>query len=191
MKHSIPVELKTSYRLLNHGPTIMVSSAHHGRRNLMSAAWSMPLDFQPPKIAVVIDKTTLTRELVEGSGEFVINLPTVAQAGLAVAVGHGSGRDQDKFERYGIETLPASIVGAPMIAGCAAWLECKVIAEPHLQSTYDLFIAEVVAAWSDPDCYSNGRWLNTQPEQRTVHYIAGGAFFATGERIDVDLPADA
>ena len=31
------------------------------RRNIMAAAWAMPLDFDPPKVAVVIDKSTLTR----------------------------------------------------------------------------------------------------------------------------------
>jgi hypothetical protein len=39
----IPVPLSTCYRLLNHGPTVMVSSAHGGKANVMSAAWSMPI----------------------------------------------------------------------------------------------------------------------------------------------------
>ena len=38
------VELPKAYRLINHGPTVMVSSAHGGRRNIMSAAWNMALD---------------------------------------------------------------------------------------------------------------------------------------------------
>ena len=56
-----PVELSQAYRLLNHGPTVLVSAAHGGRRNVMAAAWSMPLDFAPPKVAVVLDKSTFTR----------------------------------------------------------------------------------------------------------------------------------
>src|SRR5438874_6815398 len=76
MSQRVPVDLAKSYRLLNHGPTVMVSSAAGGRINVMSAAWSMPLDFAPPKVAVVIDKNTFTRELVEASGELVLNVPT-------------------------------------------------------------------------------------------------------------------
>ncbi len=57
-----PVELAKSYRLLNHGPTVIVTSAHAGRNNVMAAAWSMALDFDPPKVTGVIDKNTFTLE---------------------------------------------------------------------------------------------------------------------------------
>ncbi|WP_277620461.1 flavin reductase family protein [Chromobacterium sphagni] len=75
------VELAKAYRLLNHGPTVLVSSAAGGRQNVMAAAWAMPLDFDPPKVLVVIDKSTYSRELIEVSGEFILNIPCRAQAG--------------------------------------------------------------------------------------------------------------
>jgi flavin reductase (DIM6/NTAB) family NADH-FMN oxidoreductase RutF len=68
-----------------------------------------------------------------------------------------------------------------------AWLECKVIPEPHNQNTYDLFIAEVVAAYADERVFSDGRWhfegddQETYDKLRTIHHVAGGSFFATGE----------
>ncbi|HEY0297466.1 MAG TPA: hypothetical protein VGC69_19225 [Bordetella sp.] len=40
-----PVELARSYLLLNHGPTVLVGSAHAGRRNVMAAAWADPQAF--------------------------------------------------------------------------------------------------------------------------------------------------
>jgi len=81
------VEPQHAYRLLNHGPTVLVGSCHGGRSNIMAAAWAMPLDFDTPKIAVVIDKSTLTRELIDASGVLSINVPSVAQAPLTRAVG--------------------------------------------------------------------------------------------------------
>ena len=180
MNARVAVPLPKAYRLLNHGPTVLVSSAHAGRRNVMAAAWSMPLDFDPPKVAVVIDKVTLTRELVEASGEFVLNVPSRQQAALTLAVGTQSGREVDKFEKLGAGET-ASMVGAPLIEGCLAWLECRVIAEPHIQQSYDLFLAEVVAAWADPDVFSNGRWHFPDDQRRSIHYLAGGSFFATGD----------
>ena len=185
MPTPIPVELPKAYRLLNHGPTVLVSSAHAGRGNVMSAAWSMPLDFDPPKVAVVIDKGTYTRGLVEASGTFVLNVPSSAQAALTVAVGSASGRDEDKFALHGIRTLPASRVAAPLIDGCLAWLECRVIPEPHIQAAYDLFLAEVVAAWADPDVFENGHWTADQGGKRSIHYVAGGQFFETGPAIGI------
>ena len=38
----ILVSLEQAYRLLNHGPTVLVSSAHSGVINVMAAAWSLP-----------------------------------------------------------------------------------------------------------------------------------------------------
>jgi len=185
MSNLIPVALPKAYRLLNHGPTVLVSSAHAGRSNVMSAAWSMPLDFDPPKVAVVIDKGTYTRGLIDASGTFVLNVPSSAQAALTVAVGSASGRDADKFALHGIRTLPASRVAAPLIDGCLAWLECRVIPEPHIQAAYDLFLGEVVAAWADPDVFADGHWTADQGGKRSIHYVAGGQFFETGPAVGI------
>lgn len=180
------VELAKAYRLLNHGPTVLVSSAHGAQRNVMAAAWCMPLDFDPPKLLVVIDKSTFTRELIEASGEFAINVPTQAQRALTVAVGSDTGRERDKFAALGIATFAGETVAAPLIDGCVAWLECRVVPEAHNQSRYDLFIGEVVAARADSRVFSAGRW-HFGPEHdalRTIHHVAGGAFFMTGAMTD-------
>jgi flavin reductase (DIM6/NTAB) family NADH-FMN oxidoreductase RutF len=175
------VALPHAYRLLNHGPTVLVTSAHGGRRNVMAAAWNMPLDFDPPKLAVVIDKNTFTRGLVEASGEFVVNLPCRAQADAVYTVGSSSGHDGvDKFTRFGLATFAGEQVAAPLLEGCIAWLECRVLAEPHVQQAYDLFLAEVVAAQADSRVFSGGRWHfgPGQDALQTLHHIAGGEFFS-------------
>ena len=192
MSNRISVPLPKCYLLLNHGPTVLVSTAHVGRQNVMAAAWNMALDFDPPKVAVVIDKSTLTRELIEASGEFVLNVPAREQAAMTLAAGSESGRDSDKLARVmrsGIHSdgagETASMVGAPLIAGCLAWLECRVIPEPHIQQTYDLFLGEVVAAWADPRAFSNNRWHFPSDDRRSIHYISGGSFFATGDEFKI------
>lgn len=182
-----PLEPSKAYRLLNHGPTVLISSAHNGQRNIMAAAWVCALDFDPPKITAVIDKNTYTRELIEAEGTFAINIPCVAQIDLVTALGSSSGRDlvgTDKFSQHNLTTFDAQKINAPLLAGCVAWLECKIIPEPHNQNTYDLFIAEVVAAQADERVFSDGRWdFTNHDDLRTIHHVAGGAFFATGESV--------
>lgn len=180
-----PVDLAKSYLLLNHGPVTLVSSAHGGRSNVMAASWTMPLDFNPPKVAVVIDSRTLTRELIEASGEFVLNIPALAIASKVLAVGSHSGRDMDKFARFGLATAPAHCVAAPLVEECLAWLECRVLPEAHNQQRYDLFIGEVVAAWADPRVFAEGRWSFPDDQLRTMHYMAGGGFLGTGDAFAV------
>jgi len=178
-----PVALDQAYRLLNHGPVVLVSSAHEGRCNVMAAAWSCPLDFSPPKVTVVIDKATLTRELVEASGWLVLNVPSRASAALTLGVGSDSGKTvHDKLARHHVEIFAVPQSPVPLVRGCVAWLACRILPEPHNQRTYDLFIAEVVAAWADPRVFSQGRWhFEDAPDDlRTLHYVAGGQFYVTG-----------
>ena len=184
--HFTPVPLDKSYRLLNHGPTVIVSAQHAGERNAMSAAWACALDFAPPKISVVLDKATRTRALVERSGLFALQLPTMPQAALTVGIGTDSAvTEPHKLVKHGVQLFDAPGFDVPLVAGCAAWLVCKLIPEPHNQQSYDLFIAEVVAAWADERVFRNGHWeFDSAPaELRTLHYVAGGQFFAIGEPV--------
>jgi len=191
-----PVPLAKAYRLLNHGPTVLVSAAHAGRRNLMAAAWAMPLDFEPPKVAVVLDKSTYTRTLIEAAGHFALNLPTRAQAGLTHALGSSSGRElleregRDKFEAYGLTSFEGPATGSLLLEGCVAWLECRLLPEPALQARYDLFLAEVLAAQADARVFRAGRWHfdEADPALRTIHHVAGGHFLATGDALDAVAP---
>jgi flavin reductase (DIM6/NTAB) family NADH-FMN oxidoreductase RutF len=179
----VSVALEHSWRLLNHGPTTLITTAHAGRRNVMAAAWVMPIDFTPPKIIAVVAQSTLTREMLEASRACVLHAPTTEQLRQTYAAGSVSGRDTDKFAELGLRTAPASIVEAPLIEGCAAWLECKVIEEPAMQERYDMFVLECVAAWADDTLFQEREWRFPQDGPRTIHHSKGGVFFATGERM--------
>ncbi|MET0124931.1 MAG: flavin reductase family protein, partial [Pseudomonas caspiana] len=134
-----PVDPAKAYRLLNHGPTVLVSARHDGVDNVMAAAWACALDFMPAKLTVVLDKIAKTRELVEQSGVFVIQVPTAAQLRLTHEVGTRSlSNEADKLQRSGVELFHMPDYDLPFVAGCSAWLACRLIPEPHNQSTYDL-----------------------------------------------------
>ncbi|RKH15461.1 flavin reductase family protein [Corallococcus sp. CA053C] len=185
----VPLELRRAYKLLNHGPTTLVTSAAKGRTNVMAAAWTMPIDFDPPKVSVVIAEGTFTRELVDASGEFTLCVPARAQLDLVYAAGTDSGRDEDKWAALGLKAAPASRVKAPLVEGCVGWLECRVLPEPDVQRKYDLFIAEVVAAWVEDSVWKDGGWdFSAGDDSRPIHHLAGGVFFATGERLQARKP---
>ncbi len=178
-----PVDLAHASRLINHGPTVIVSAADGPRRNLMAAAWSMPVEFTPPRIAVVIDKSTFTRELVLASGRFALNVPGQALADLTYTVGSTSGRDiagegDDKFSRYGIPVVDGPVLGLPLVAGCVAWLECRLIPEPYAQQAYDTFVGEVVSAQADARVFAGGRWSFREDNAalHTLHHLGAGRF---------------
>lgn len=184
MNQRVPVELSKSYKLLNHGPISIVTCAHGGKKNIMAAAWSMPVDFSPAKVAVVMDSKTLTRELVEASGEFGLQFPMRKIAQQTLDVGSISGRDCDKFSKFGLETFAAEKIAAPMLKDCIGWLECKVIKQGGEQ--FDVIIAEVIAAYADAEQFIDGRWqFSNDPQKRSIHYMAGGEFYMTGESFKI------
>jgi flavin reductase (DIM6/NTAB) family NADH-FMN oxidoreductase RutF len=181
------VALAHASRLVNHGPTVLVTSAHGQRRNVMAAAWSMPVEFTPPRIAVVIDKSTFTRELVLASGHFGLCVPSAAQAALTTAVGHSSGREpaaagSDEFVRHGVAWQPGGVLGLPMVQGCLAWLELRRLPEVHSETTYDTFFGEVVWAMADERAFAKGRWQldATDPHRQTIHHLGGGHYGCVG-----------
>jgi len=190
MTHRQDVPLAQASRLLNHGPTVLVSAAHGGQRNVMAAAWAMPLDFDPPKVAVVIDRATFTRRLIDASGSFALQVPSAAQADLTVTVGNSAGQaladaGTDKFTAQGIAHFAAQRIAAPLVDGCLAWLECRVIAWPDLTAAHDLFLAEVVAAQADARVFHGGRWHfdSAPPALRSLHHLGGGHFVLPGAAV--------
>ncbi|MFC4274720.1 flavin reductase family protein [Achromobacter aloeverae] len=184
-----PVQLEHASRLLNHGPTVLVTSAAGGKRNIMSAAWSMPVEFAPPRIAVVIDKSTYTRELVMASGHVGICVPGAAFADKVYAVGSTSGRDlgpQDKFDAYAIPTVTGPVLGLPLVEeGVAAWLECRLIPERHTEAAYDTFFVEVVSAAADPRVFAQGHWEfnDANADLHTLHHLGAGVFVCAGRTL--------
>ena len=70
-----------------------------------------------------------THPLLEQEGEFTVCVPAPGEMRKALAqAGTLSGRDGDKFAAIGLETLPGRAVNAPVIRGCALYLECRVLA---------------------------------------------------------------
>lgn len=181
-----PVELKHASRLLNHGPTILITSYDEtlDRRNVMAAAWSMPVEFEPPRIAIVVDKSAWSRELIERSGRFGIVIPGVDAANWTYAVGSVTGRDEDKFNCYGIPVVRGPVLGLPVIEEkCLAWMECRLLPATAAQEKYDTLFGEVVAAAADEQAFVAGRWQFNGDRRNTLHHLGAGTFVTSGRMI--------
>ncbi len=184
--HSVPLD-KVS-RILNHGPTVLVSARHEGIDNVMAVAWACMLDFEPPKITLVLGKDAKTRELIEKSGRFVVQVPTREQVQLVYQVGHMSlSDDPEKLAHCGVTLFEMDNRDLPFVSGCSAWLSCQLQEEKANQEKYDLFIGEVTGAWADTRIFRNGRWHfeNADSKWKSLHYIAGGHFYMIGDAIAV------
>ena len=186
--HIQSVPLEKAYRLINHGPTVLVSAQHQQQANVMSAAWACAVEFSPAKVSVVLDKATKTRTLIEGSGYFALQVPTLKQLNMVYALGNMSlHQAPEKLRQCGVNLFKDGRFEIPLVEGCAAWLLCRLIPETHHQQQHDLFIGEVVAAYADDRVFRDGHWYyqDADPQWRSLHHVAGGHFYTIGDAVSV------
>lgn len=164
--------LSKVYQLLEPGPVVLLTTASKGRPNVMTMSWHTMVEFEPPLIACVVSSGDYSFAALRATGQCVIAIPALKLAPKVVQVGNTSGREIDKFKSFGLTALPAGQVRAPLIAECFANLECKVV-NTRLVNSYNLFILEVVKAWSDPK----------QKRPKTIHHCGNGQFVVDGKTI--------
>jgi flavin reductase (DIM6/NTAB) family NADH-FMN oxidoreductase RutF len=102
----------------------------------------------------------------------VVAIPARELAPKVVEVGNCSGRNVDKFARFGLTPAPVELVAAPLVAECFANLESRV-ADRRLVNRYCMFILEVLKAWIDP----------AQKDPKTIHHHGCGRFAVDGKMI--------
>ena len=164
--------LSKVYQLLEPGPVALLTTARHGRPNVMTLSWHMMVEFEPPLVACVVTSADYSFAALRATKECVIAIPSVQLAPKVVAVGNCSGRDLDKFATFGLTPLPAEKVAPPLVAECFANLECKVM-DTRLVNKYNIFILQVVKAWIDP----------SRKNAKTIHHHGYGKFVVDGRTI--------
>jgi flavin reductase (DIM6/NTAB) family NADH-FMN oxidoreductase RutF len=164
--------LSKVYQLLEPGPVVLVTTARKGRANVMTMSWHMMVEFEPPLIACVMSSANYSFAALRATKQCVIAIPAVKLAPKVAAVGNCSGRDVNKFEKFGLTPVPAEHVAPPLVAECFANLECKV-ADAGFVNRYNLFVLEVLKAWRDP----------RQTKPRTIHHHGYGRFVVDGKEM--------
>ena len=157
------------YQLLEPGPVVLLTTARNGRANVMAMSWHMMVEFEPPLVACVVSNADYSFAALKATKECVIAIPALHLARKVVDVGNCSGRDVAKFEKFGLTPRKAARVAAPLIGECFANLECKVV-DSRLVNKYNLFVLEVLKAWTDPG----------QPNPKTIHHRGYGKFAVDG-----------
>ena len=168
----VELSLSEVYQLLEPGPVVLLTTAQKGRTNVMTMSWLTMVEFVPPLVACVVSSEDYSFAALVTEHECVIAIPAVELAPVVVKVGNSSGRAVDKFKKFGLTPRPAELVAPPLIAECFANFECRVV-DTSLVDKYNLFILEVVKAWTDPK----------QRQPKTIHHHGYGNFVVDGKTI--------
>ena len=121
---------------------VFVSTAHEGRRDIMTAT-AMFVSEKEPLLMISVAKDHLTEQLINQSGKFTLVIAGEDQQKLAMKVGVTKGDAADKFEKFSIPTLSEQPGNALVPEGAAAWMACNVESRQDIKG-YRLFIGRVV-----------------------------------------------
>ncbi len=99
---------KKAYRLLEFGPTVMVTTrAGDGTPNVVTIGFRVMMQHVPALIGAVLGPWDHSFRALRESAECVIAVPTIDLAQKVVDVGNCSGTQLDKFEVFGLTTMPS------------------------------------------------------------------------------------
>lgn len=140
----------------------------------MTLSWQTMIDFEPPLVGLVVSNRNYSFTSLRSTKECAINIPTEKLRRQVVGCGNTSGRNVDKFKRFGLTRQKASRVQAPLIEDCFANLECRVV-DARMAGKYNFFVVEVVKAWLDP----------SEKNPKTLHHRGNGVFMIAGKTIQL------
>lgn len=130
----------------------VVGSRHGDRRNLMTANWVMQVATAPKLVAVAVESTSLTRELIETGGGFSVSvLPVDERAVIRRFVKPVQDVELDADgAAIALQGVPVhEVAGLPYLSSALGWLSCVVRATLGWEGTtteppsHVLFVGEV------------------------------------------------
>ena len=162
--------LSKAFTLIEPGPVVLVTT-HDGRKdNVMTVTWTMVIGFSAA-FAIATGPWNHSFAALRDTRECVISIPTVDLIDTALGVGTCSGKDTDKFEKFGLTPVKARHVRAPLIKECMANIECRVV---DIIDRHNIVILEGIAAYFD----------SARAEKRMIHAVGDGTFIVDGRKID-------
>jgi flavin reductase (DIM6/NTAB) family NADH-FMN oxidoreductase RutF len=178
-----PLPLEKAFLYVESGPVVLVTTFDGKRNNIMTISWTMVKDFDA-QFMFLTGPWNYSYKALTRTKECTLAIPTVDIAETVVKIGahsvtekrtpaesDGRGSPPDKFEKFGLHSLPAKKIDAPLIKECYVNIECKVT--DYLKA-HSIFVLQGVHAWID----------SRRKEKRLFHAVGDGTFIVDGEKLN-------
>lgn len=162
-------------------PAVMVSCQRPGEKaNIITLAWAGTICSDPAMVSISVRSERYSHDIIEETGEFVINLVTTELTKKCDWCGVKSGRDFDKFKEMKLTEYKSDFLGVPAIDESPVNIYCKVKKIERLGS-HDMFIAEVVGVTVD-EKYMDKKGRFDLGAANLMAY-SHGEYFALGKKL--------
>ncbi len=164
-------------------PAVMVSckaKEKDAKPNIITLAWAGTICSDPVMLSVSIRPERYSHDIIEKTGEFVVNLVTEDLTRACDWCGVRSGKDHDKFKEMKLTGYKSDFMETPAIDESPVNIFCKVKDILRLGS-HDMFIAEVVGVTIDESYMDeNGKFDLTACKLMAYSH---GEYFALGKKL--------
>ena len=107
-------------------PVVFVTCQAGSQTNVFTLNRIASCNAEPPMISISVRPSRASHDLIDQSGEFVVNIPWSEMELIGDFVGTTTCREINKWQETGLTTQPASIVSTPLLDACPVNLECQV-----------------------------------------------------------------
>jgi flavin reductase (DIM6/NTAB) family NADH-FMN oxidoreductase RutF len=166
------------------GTIAVITTAHDGVRNVMSAGWHTALSAEPPLYGVAIGRERATHALIHAAGAFAVHFLPFERADAIAGVGSVSAHaGVDKFAAFALASS-TGVLGMPILHDAYVAFECRMTSSSAV-GDHDFVIGEVNAIHHRPEAFDDRLVLNPARVRATVFY--GRSIFealGAGERAE-------
>ena len=110
--------------------------------NAMVANWVMQASFTPRLVAIGLQKKAYTHSLIATGGQFAVNIFRKEDVEAIKPFTKGRAKNPDKMTTATYTPAPAT--SCPILAGAAAYVECRVVQLIDVGGDHDILVGEVV-----------------------------------------------
>jgi flavin reductase (DIM6/NTAB) family NADH-FMN oxidoreductase RutF len=160
------LNLSKAFTFIEPGPVILLTTHDGQQDNIMTITWSMVLSFSPT-FAICTGPWNHSYVALRKTRECVLAVPGADLLDVAIKIGTCSGKNTDKFEKFGLKRVSARQIRPPLIQQCLGNIECRV---SEIIGRHNIIILEGVAAYAD----------RTRADQRMIHAQGDGTFVIDG-----------
>ena len=110
-------------------PGILITTKVGDKVNSMTIGWgTLGIVWEKPVFIAYVRTCRFTHEMLQGNGEFTINVPVGDFPRKALGLlGSKSGRDMDKIAAAGLTPVEPNIISVPGLKEFPLTLECRVL----------------------------------------------------------------
>jgi flavin reductase (DIM6/NTAB) family NADH-FMN oxidoreductase RutF len=119
-----------------------ITSRQGDEVNAMVANWVMQASFEPRLIALALQKTSYSHNVIEAGQVFAVNIFNKTDAEAIKPFSKSRYKKPDKMEN--VHYIEGPETGCPILEAAAAYLECRVVGKLDVDGDHDIVVGEVV-----------------------------------------------